>query len=1272
MIFDKNVGACEYQIVREAGEEIMYINCNQCSHFPSLESDPLCMLRTIDKLAREQGISRIIFNQHKNYIYDYEQTQVLLEIANIYNHLIKQKNILGLSFSGKDAALRRSNIHYIVFNLMRSDPISAYVETLRFLRESKIVYKRISDKNEREDQVLYIHTLEEICKLLEHTKLISLVKDKISGHTMGDRTLYRDIFKAIITPDFMFTRLMSKLPLDGEQLDMYSTGDIDIKIFRLPDQIKNLYHVNPPEFKISEDKQELLNLARTVLSEHKPREEEFLDPDRMRTTFFNIGRDLLIELAETKGYDIPYNEIEELAKILVRHTVGFGLVEVLLEDQKIQDISINGPIGQTPIFVTHQDYDECVTNIIPSHDDAESWATKFRLLSGRPLDEANPVLDTELILPHLRARVAIISSPLSPWGLAYAFRRHRDKPWTLPLFMKNKMISPLAAGLIGFLIDGARTLLIAGTRGSGKSSFLGSCMVDIMRKYKIISCEDSVTGDSEILIKRNGKFEKITMGELVDGQINRYGRWYNLSGHEVLGNYDNVKVYSMNKEGKIKLSKVSKFIRHKVKKPIYEITTRTGRKIKVTGDHSLFGLSSNAKISEIKPKNISEGQFIAVPRVLPNNMKDLKTINLLDYLDKLNKGFFIGKPIKDFLKKHKFEVKQLSKEHKYAGPMVHNWIRSGIVPIKILKDMYCLGFKLNNFKSVYYKHHSNSKSLPVLLDMDENLLTLAGLWIADGCYDHHGVILSVVEEKNREIVRKFVNKYNLGFRMHSDTFSLEICSSVLKEIMREVLELKGSAYTKKIPQWAFNLSKKQISYILKGIFSGDGCVTDKEIVICLSSLGLLRDIQSLLLQFGIILRIGGFREKDKTYNSRISTVRDWKLFRDSIGILPDHKNKRLNLLCDKISTHSSTDVIPLVLEDKKELCSLIKGIKPQDYVYRNNCLGRAKLSTVLQNTKMKDELIKNINTLINSDLLWDQIKEIKKIDFEDYVYDLSVPENENFITENIIAHNTLELPTEALRNLGYNIQPMKVRAALMTGGTEMGAEEGIRTSLRLGDSSLIVGEVRSVEAKSLYEAMRVGALANVVAGTIHGDSPYGVFDRVVNDLQVPRTSFKATDIIIICNPVKSPDGLHRWRRVTQITEVRKHWQEDPLLEKGFVDLMKYNPNTDQLEPTNELINGESEILKNIAGNVKEWAGNWDAIWDNITLRADIKQKLVEYAEKRKMPELLEAPFVIKSNDKFHRISDLVREETGELNSKKILFEWEEWLKREIIKQRMKG
>jgi len=265
----------------------------------------------------------------------------------------------------------------------------------------------------------------------------------------------------------------------------------------------------------------------------------------------------------------------------------------------------------------------------------------------------------------------------------------------------------------------------------------------------------------------------------------------------------------------------------------------------------------------------------------------------------------------------------------------------------------------------------------------------------------------------------------------------------------------------------------------------------------------------------------------------------------------------------------------------------------------------------------------------------------------------------------ITIEDTLELPVSSLRKLGYNIQSMKVAAALTKGTSEVSADEGIRTTLRLGDSSLIVGEVRSTEARALYEAMRVGALANVVAGTIHGDSPYGVFDRVVNDLGVPRTSFKATDIIVVANPIKSADGLHRWRRITQITEVGKHWENDPSLENGFRDLFKYEPKTDMLEPTTDLLNGESDIIKAVAGNVKEWAGNWNAVWDNILLRAKLKETLVQYAKRINNMDILEAGFVVQANDEFHRITDRIKDEVGSMDSNLIFSEWERWLKLQL-------
>ena len=478
----------DYEIEKQGNIDILKINCQNYPYLPSVEDNAVGMSVVIDKLIEMPSIQRIILLDRRNYEYDYDQTRMLMEIANLYKYLIKEKKILNLSLSSD---YFKVNLQTIIMSTLKSDPVGAYIELKRLIRDEKIKIENTEFMDEVNKRTGYINILTKLLGLFEDAKIISLAKPYLDGYEFGSRSIYKQIFKPTVTPDFMFTKLMAQPPMHSEEVDAYSIGKTEINIFKIPEQIQNLYHVIPPEFKLEEEKYELLDLARSALAEHQPKREEMIDPERMRQTFYNIGRDMIQELAEHKGIELRNKELNELGEILVRYTVGFGLIEILLEDPKIQDITINGPIGETPMFVVHEDYDECITNLYPSSEDGESWASKFRILSGRPLDEANPVLDTELMLPKARARVGIMTRPLNPSGLAYAFRRHRDKPWTYPLFIKNRMLSPLAAGLLSFLVDGNRTLLFAGTRSSGKTSILGSTLVEIMRKYRIITIEDT-------------------------------------------------------------------------------------------------------------------------------------------------------------------------------------------------------------------------------------------------------------------------------------------------------------------------------------------------------------------------------------------------------------------------------------------------------------------------------------------------------------------------------------------------------------------------------------------------------------------------------------------------------------------------------------------------------------------------------------------------------------------------------------------------------------
>jgi archaeal flagellar protein FlaI len=757
VLFKPGTELYAYQIEREAGQDVMYINFLGASFVPNLADSPEVLSFIIDYLIKSPNVSRLVFVQQRNYNYDFAQVSLLQELARLYVHLTEQEKILSpnkLGFSNSnEVSLRYEFINYLL-QLLKSDPVACFRELERVIASEKMSFEKAQDKNIKFDKSVYIKTLEDFYDLIGKLGIIKIAKNYLDGYRFGSRGIYNRIFRADILPNFTFTRLVSQLPEDAEILDQYKIGkgfeESVVTILRRPKEVKVFYHIMPPEYSLEEEHHLILNLARNVLIEHQPKAEEFTDPERTRQVFFNVSRDLVRELSTNQGISLSYNDLNKLASILVRHTIGFGLIEILLQDQNLQDIILNAPISQNCVFVRHGKFEECSTNIRPSQEDADSWASKFRMISGRPLDEANPILDTDLNIGNLRARIAVIQQPLSPQGLSYAIRRHRENPWTLPLFIKNKMINSFAAGLMSFLVDGSRTMLVAGTRSSGKTSLLGALMLEIMPRYRIITIED-----------------------------------------------------------------------------------------------------------------------------------------------------------------------------------------------------------------------------------------------------------------------------------------------------------------------------------------------------------------------------------------------------------------------------------------------------------------------------------------------------------------------------------TPELAVEAMRKLKYDILSMKVRSSLLKTTNEIGADEGIRTSLRLGDSSLIVGEIRSLEAKALYEAMRVGALANVVAGTIHGASPYGVFDRVVNDLEVPVTSFKATDCIMVANPVKTPDGMHANRRVMQVSEVRKHWTKDPLEEKGFVDLLKYNVEKDSLEATPDLINGDSEMIKSIAAGVKGWAGDWDAVYDNILLRAKIKQEIVEVADKMNRPDVLESGFNVLSNNMFHKISDEINAEVGLPVGERVFSEWQKWLMNEV-------
>ena len=129
--------------------------------------------------------------------------------------------------------------------------------------------------------------------------------------------------------------------------------------------------------------------------------------------------------------------------------------------------------------------------------------------------------------------------------------------------------------------------------------------------------------------------------------------------------------------------------------------------------------------------------------------------------------------------------------------------------------------------------------------------------------------------------------------------------------------------------------------------------------------------------------------------------------------------------------------------------------------------------------------------------------------------------------------DTLELPCDRMRSMGYRVQSMLVDDR-MGGDQEDRSADALRVALRMGESAIVLGEVRGEEASVLYRSMQVGRAGSSIMGTVHGDSPETVYRRMVDDAGVSPEAFSATDVVVTLGTVGGRPGGGMIRRVESV------------------------------------------------------------------------------------------------------------------------------------------
>jgi len=190
-------------------------------------------------------------------------------------------------------------------------------------------------------------------------------------------------------------------------------------------------------------------------------------------------------LCDTENPLLNRVERERLIDEVLDETLGFGPLEILLKDQTISDILINGP---QKVFVERRG--KMTLSEVKFRDNEHLLQIIDRIVSkmGRRVDETCPMVDARL--PD-GSRFNAIIPPLALDGPSVSIRRFGSSPLKLQNLIDFKAFTPEMATFMEACIKSRLNVIISGGTGCGKTTLLNTLSSFIGNDERVITIEDA-------------------------------------------------------------------------------------------------------------------------------------------------------------------------------------------------------------------------------------------------------------------------------------------------------------------------------------------------------------------------------------------------------------------------------------------------------------------------------------------------------------------------------------------------------------------------------------------------------------------------------------------------------------------------------------------------------------------------------------------------------------------------------------------------------------
>ncbi len=248
---------------------------------------------------------------------------------------------------------------------------------------------------------------------------------------------------------------------------------------------------------------------------------------------FSIYEDVRHKLIYTYGSDVFDSLMKAVTKVMddysiktknelflkmlyyfIRDFLGLGIIEPILYDENIEDISCDG--YNIPVFVYHRKYGNMSTNIVLEKEVLDNYVLLLAQRANKHLSYSNPIVDATL--PDGSRIQITYGSEISTRGSTFTVRKFREEPFTPIDLMNFGTMSARMLAYFWLLIEHKRNVMIIGETASGKTTTLNALLMFIPPDSKIVSIEDT----REIQLYHDNWIPEVTRLSIEGQEIDMY------------------------------------------------------------------------------------------------------------------------------------------------------------------------------------------------------------------------------------------------------------------------------------------------------------------------------------------------------------------------------------------------------------------------------------------------------------------------------------------------------------------------------------------------------------------------------------------------------------------------------------------------------------------------------------------------------------------------------------------------------------------------------